>query len=90
MGSIGVSAVAQAIVKEARSTEERAFLLTELAMEIARTRPKTVPGCLPVQQINKHLSEMIVELKTQVFEEFTDAPSTLKQYIRSAFRDAIL
>ena len=88
-GPIGVTAVAQAIVKEARSTEERAFLLTELAMEIARSRPKTVPGCFPVQQINRHLREMILELKDQVFEGLTDAPSTLKQYIRSAFKEAI-
>lgn len=88
-GPIGVSAVAQAIVKEARTTEERAFLLTELAMEISRSRPKTVPGCLNVQEINKHLSEMIIEIKDQVFEDLTDAPSTLKQYIRSAFREAI-
>ena len=88
-GPIGVTAVAQAIVKEARSIEERAFLLTELAMEIAQSRPKTVPGCLPVQEIDKHLSEMIVELKDQVFEDLTDAPSTLKQYIRNAFREAI-
>ena len=88
-GPVGVSAVAKAILSEARSSEEKAFLLTELAMEISRAHPKTAPGCLPKREIQKQIKEVVLEIKKQAYVHLSEAPPSLKQYIRSAFREAV-
>ena len=62
-GPVGVQAISRAIIKEARSTEEGAFLLAELMLELARVRPSEIPGGLRSPEIKTGLGEMIVELR---------------------------
>ena len=46
-----------------RSAEERAFLLAELMLELARVRPSEIPGGLRSAAIRAGLDEMIAELR---------------------------
>lgn len=86
-GPVGVSEVARAITDEAKSQEEKAFLLTELALEIGRVRPMSGPGCLPGELIQIQLNEIISEIRQQAFENLTGSTPALKQYIKSAFKE---
>lgn len=58
-GPVGVSEVARAINDETRSLEEKAFLLTELAMEIGKVQPISGPGCLSTEVVQNHLKTYI-------------------------------
>ena len=55
-GPVGVLAVAQAIAKEAKSEQERCFLLTELCLELARVRPQVSPGSLTSQRVRSPIA----------------------------------
>ena len=54
--------VAEAIVREARSDEERAFLVAELMLELKRVRPAQAEGCLPAARVRAALKEVAGEL----------------------------
>jgi len=86
-GPVGVAAVSNAITKEAQSAEERAFLLTELALELRRVKPKSAPGCLNEGAIKEKLNQAIEEIRNKAFEHASKAPLSLKTYIQSAFQE---
>jgi hypothetical protein len=86
-GPVGVSEVARAITDEAKSNEEKAFLLTELALEIGRVQPMSGPGCMTVELVQKRLNEIIREIKQQAFENLTGSTATLRKYVASAFKE---
>jgi hypothetical protein len=86
-GPVGVSEVARAITDEARSKEEKAFLLTELALEIGRVQPKSGPGCLPIDVVQEKLNTIIREIKQQAFEKLTGSSVALKKYLTTAFKE---
>lgn len=88
-GPIGVTAVQKAILKEAQSTDEQVFLLTELALELSRAKPKTAPGCLSLEQVIDRINNMIAELKTQTMERLKTSPQALRDYVGSAFREGM-
>lgn len=88
-GPVGVTAVQNAILKEAQSTDEQVFLITELALEISRAKPKTAPGCLSLEEINAQIQAMMAELKAQTLERLKNSPQALKDYVRSAFSEVI-
>lgn len=54
-GPIGVMAVADALTREAKSDDERVFLLAELALEMLRIKPLTAQGSLPPAEVKKVL-----------------------------------
>ena len=89
-GPVGVTAVQNAILKEARSIDEQVFLLTELSLELSRAKPKTAPGCLSLDVTNGQIQGMLTELKTQVMEKLKDSPQALKDYVRSAFSEVMV
>ena len=86
-GPVGVSEVARAITDEAKSQEEKAFLLTELALEIGRVQPMSGTGCLTVELVQKQLNEIIDEIRQQAFENIKGSTPALKKYIKSAFKE---
>ncbi len=88
-GPIGVTAVQNAILKEARSTDEQVFLLTELALELSRTKPQTAPGCLSLEVINGQIQGVMADLKAQTMEKLENSPQALKDYVRSALSEVI-
>lgn len=83
-GPVGVQAISRAIVKEARSAEERAFLLAELMLELARVRPSEITGGLRSAEIKAGLREMIAELRALLaVESFPNDPA-FRAYLEAA------
>src|SRR5690606_25314209 len=62
-GPVGVKAVAQAILGGAHSEEEEVFLISELALDLARVKPQSFPGCLPPERVREALDALIKELR---------------------------
>jgi rhodanese-related sulfurtransferase len=89
-GPVGVLAVQNAILHEARSSNEKVFLLTELALELSRAKPRFAPGCLSIEVVNQHIRDMMVELKVQTMETLGTCPQSLKDYVRIAFKEMVL
>lgn len=85
-GPVGVMALATALVREAQSTEERAFLVSELVLELARVKPGVAPGCVPPKQHVTEIRAVISELKALIPEKSSGEPENLREYVESVFR----
>lgn len=88
-GPVGVTAVQNAILKEAQSTDEQVFLLTELALELSRANPTTALGCLSIQEVKGQIQDTMASLKAQTMQRLENSPQALKDYVRSAFNEVI-
>jgi hypothetical protein len=86
-GPIGVSALAKAVMKEAKSDEECAFILTELALELSRVEPKDIRGCLPKSRGKKKIAEVIKELRDSILRYPIEENENLKRYIGSVLNE---
>lgn len=82
-GPIGVLALARSIEKEAKSDQERAFILTELAVELSRVRPNEVIGSLSQSCIKRKIKEVIKEIKNCIMKYPIEDNYNLKRYIES-------
>ncbi len=85
-GPVGVMALANAMVRESKSEEERAFLISELALELDRVKPETVPGYLAPDIYQAEIREVISELRTLVSDISPNSPQNLRKYVQSVFR----
>ena len=83
-GPVGVQAISRAIVKEARSSEERAFLLAELMLELARVRPSEISGGLRSSEVKAGLREMIAELRALLAVESLPNDPAFRSYLEAA------
>jgi hypothetical protein len=88
-GPVGVLAVAQAIVKEAKSEHERCFLLTELCLELARVRPQTSPGALSPQHVRSSLRDLITEIRATIPTDALASLPALAEYTNTAFKEVL-
>lgn len=87
-GPVGVMALADALVREAKSDDERAFLISELALELNRIRPETAPGCLTPEEHKAEVRAVVQELRALVPEGIGDGPKNLREYVEAVF-DAV-
>jgi len=71
--------------REARSEEEKTFLISELALELARAEPKEAPGYLSSEQVREEILALIGELKGLVSVENIQKSSHLRQYVEDVF-----
>jgi hypothetical protein len=71
-------------VKEARSAEERAFLLAELMLELARVRPSEISGGLHSSEVKAGLREMITELRALLSHETLPDDPAFRSYLEAA------
>lgn len=85
-GPVGVMALAKALVREAQSTEELAFLISELALELARAKPVMALGCLPPKQHITEIRAVIFELRMLIPEKTLGEPGNLREYVESVFK----
>lgn len=86
-GPVGVLALGQAISKEARSEQERCFLLTELCLELARVRPKESPGSLRVRHVRKALHQLATEIRSGISPDALATLPALAAYTQAAFKE---
>jgi len=91
-GPVGVQALADALIREAdeknkkgkeheEGKAEKAFLLSELILELVRLQPRTAPGCLPVETVRFHIDRIVRELTEVVKSEESELPDDMKDYI---------
>lgn len=84
-GPVGVMAFKDALLREAGSQEEQSFLLSELALELSRAKPKTAKGCLSAARVRNETRKLIPEIRACIPNLEAGASSTLKRYIKQAF-----
>jgi hypothetical protein len=84
-GPIGVMAVARAITREAKSDEEKAFLLAELALELWRAKPCDAPGCMSAEKMKEEILSVITDLRSQIPSGRLNDVGNLKDYVDSVF-----
>jgi hypothetical protein len=73
-------ALAKAISREARSAEERSFLIVELMVELARRRPAMVTGGPSRQEIKAEVERVTGELR-QLLGEAPATDPRLQDYL---------
>jgi hypothetical protein len=83
-GPVGVQAIGRAIAREARSAEERTFLLVELMLELARVRPSEIPGGLRRTEIKSGLRQMTAELRALLGIDALPSDPAFRSYLEAA------
>jgi len=86
-GPVGVIALAQAVGREARSEQERCFLLTELCLELTRVRPQTSPGSLSTARVRKSLRKVAQEIRATITSDALVNLPALATYVEVVFRE---
>lgn len=84
-GPVGVTALAEALVREARSEEEKAFLISELVLELARAKPEAKEGCVSPEVHQHEIRGVISDLCKMVPGISKEAPENLRRYVESVF-----
>ncbi len=84
-GPVGVRVFAEALVREAKSRDEQSFLLSELALELARAKPVHQERCVPVDQHTMEIRQMIYQLKGMLPHAESTEPNNLQDYVDSVF-----
>lgn len=87
-GPIGIIELSRAIAKEAQSSEERLFLITELALELAHVNPQEAQGCLEPSKVKEEIKKVIEELRNEVHFETLENLPNMEEYIKSSFEVA--
>ncbi|GIW83406.1 MAG: hypothetical protein KatS3mg105_5213 [Gemmatales bacterium] len=87
-GPVGVTALAEALIRESRSDEEQAFLIAELVLELSRARVEAKEGCVPPAVHLQEIRQVIAELRRLVPALGSNAPENLRVYVESVF-DAV-
>ena len=87
-GPVGVTKVAAAILKEAGSDGEKAFLLGELAFELSQVQPKTERGFLAKKKIQEAISVIVANFEKQAAPLLMATETGLQAYVRSALKKA--
>ena len=86
-GPVGVMKFAEAINREAKTPQERCFLLTELALELARVVPQSAPHCLSRREIKTGLRAAIRVLRVQALQAVPTG-DPIRRYAGRAFTEA--
>jgi hypothetical protein len=87
-GHCGVMALVHAVLSEDRPASEKAFLLTEIAVELARVVPQHAPGCLPRREVHAALRGCIREIRRRIPADALRPVPPMKRYVNQAFREA--
>lgn len=86
-GPIGVLALADAIIREAKSQDESDFLIAELALELSRVKPSPAIGCISPKRHRQEIRGIIDELHARVSKSGSTGPKNLAQYVQSVFEE---
>lgn len=84
-GPVGVIALAEALVREAASPEESAFLLSELALELHRAVPRDATGCVPAEVVRHEIRRVVDDLRSRVPHVADADLANLKHYVDDVF-----
>jgi len=87
-GPVGVLAFGEAIIREAKNDDERAFLLSELALELSRVRTNEMDKGLNAEVVKKEIRNVIMDLRKRVLTD-TEISPQMKTYVKEAFLEAL-
>ena len=83
-GPVGVQAVARALIEEAgrrQSADERCFLLSELALELTRTRLSTSSPDVSVEDAKHDLGKAVQRIVAQIDSSSIPEGTSLRRYV---------
>jgi len=80
-GPVGALALKDALIKEAKSADERVFLLSELALELDRCKPKATPGCLSVVIVRSEIRRLVGEIMESARQEASTVTGEMRRYV---------
>ena len=87
-GPVGIMALVRAIQREGKSEQEKAFLISEIALELGQIIPSADPGSLPVEEVQQGLKILIEELRVFV-QNITITDPLVERYVRTVFNKAL-
>jgi len=87
-GPIGVQSLIDAISREAKTIEEKEFLMAELALELSRIQPTETEVSLSSSKVRFQLKNIVLGIKTE-FLKSTMQDEVLKTYCSQAVNKAI-
>jgi len=85
-GPVGVRALIDALLGEGQMPEEKTFLLTELALELGRVKPKSFAGHLPGQRVKGEIQKLIANLKDAASLDLDGQAPNLKDYVNEVYK----
>jgi hypothetical protein len=86
-GPIGVQALKDAILKEAKTEDEKLFLVAELALELSRINPIHTEICLKPHEVKAAIQKVIKQL-TAIFPETNGNDHSIITYSIKAIQKA--
>jgi hypothetical protein len=87
-GPIGVLALSEAILREAKSEDEKSFLLAELALELSSIKLSNSNGTIDADLVTKELRSLIQEINQQS-KKIKNQNKMIKEYAGEAFKKAL-
>lgn len=88
-GPIGVNSLMDAIIKEAKSEEEKRFLLAELGLELSRIQPQITEVSLKQNVIKSAIKEVMEKLASDFKNKNTTGNSAIENYSEKAIQKAL-
>jgi len=89
-GPVSVMALANAIDKEERANEEKAFLLAELILTLRRVKPSVDDGCIPPKYVKTELLTVMDALMERIPEVDNSRISGIHDYLKAVLKPTIV
>ncbi|OUR93987.1 hypothetical protein A9Q87_04585 [Flavobacteriales bacterium 34_180_T64] len=87
-GPVGVMTLSKAIMKEAKSEEEKLFLLAELAIELSSLKVVQSNGCINPGIVQKELKKLIQSIVKRA-RKIENKNRMIQEYTADAFKKAL-
>jgi hypothetical protein len=88
-GPVGVEALVKAILKEAKSEEEKAFLVAEIVLELANIYPLETTNSMKQNEVRQEFKKIIKELYSNLKKESRVKHKVIKTYMKDSFKKAL-
>lgn len=87
-GPVGVRSLVRAVQGEAKSSEERAFLLVELALALTWLKlPQAEDGMVKPSEVRKKIAEVIEQIRSELPRDGFESVPALGSYVKAALEE---
>ena len=87
-GPVGVMALSRAILKEAKSEEEKIFLLSELSLELSGLKIISINGTIEGEVVRSELKSLIKSIRNSA-RSIENKNKMIQEYATDAFKKAL-
>ncbi|QNA44290.1 phospholipase D-like domain-containing protein [Lacibacter sediminis] len=88
-GPIGVKSLLDAIVNEAKSEEEKRFLIAELALELSRVIPQQTEISITKEIVKAEIKKVVESMAGMISVDMEDSKTAVENYSAKALQKAI-